>query len=1087
MEDPSEASIAEVCEFANLDPISDRQLVIAALRFRKTYTWDESSFMGDRDGYNNSPLPSFNIQGPDDNNGSANVIHGISPSQYHSVPPSRPPSRTQSPLSRMADWTANDVTALTTMNQADEDLERALAMSAAEAFGTDAAAAMNMRPQQESGVTSSHDYAHDYSVPTNLPFFGPANREAYDPNQWAMVRASPENTEPPPSGRKREPGVPVFLRSRKSPSEASMLGAILTILHAIPGARNAMLQSGLQQATYGQNSEWWKGSRIEPLGVSKNDIHMASQAAAATTTITIVDSDEDENGVDSNMTDGGQIKTGPKMDTEFAREFVEEVHRLMAFLDSTDRAYGTADGLTETAALKECFGMETSQRFFEAARRLKIPEFLQHFFFSVQLTPLKAMGSPIRSETYAILEIKVDNTHLPFGLHDLYTAIDIIFWEDVYKFDLDPEKKQMALEDASMATLTKVAPVQIFRLSTPKVVPFQEPFDVPEFFYLDRYMDENSVRALEIQVHLHKVYANIRKIDAAIQEVTTYADYSDNNDKPVNRDRIILSEQAITFAFQKEWQFRAEMVWGRYRAAHNTPQQFDYSVAEIYAAEPITDEEKATLQVLRSEIAVHRQKLIDITNKSQRLQFQRESLIELARRLRRKFTAPSEEENWRPTNKYALRGIIVSPDKFYFCRREAPPSKTSQSVDEASNDLLIDLEESEIKGKEKETEGAEPKSSSSSSSSAPVDQWWMVSYNAKDASPITVQKTTMDVARGSVFQESSSPVLIYSTDASLEVDNLPLSDALRTFVRFDNRFFKQETLEESPRGDKKRQPAEDASPTSPLKRQQRANSIDSMASNMASLGEFSDRDMEDVPLLDVGTDSFKSNNGDRFPIDMDEGVFAATRGVDDGYNVHEWALNRTMEEALAKRAEADGSDWPDPSIIPQREVDLLPGYDETVAYNNSMVTKAPPPVIATGGLFNDHRGSIGTEMVQLAIHGGGSGSNDANGVNGATADADADKDTDNTTPRATTTTSPDHSHLEAGSGSGSQMQERSRSRSQSPGQMLPPPPPRPKKPQHLQGNKSPEKPPKNGEVQLLADWDNPEGRYVVHAEDASKE
>lgn len=32
MEDPSESSIAEVCEFANLDPIGDRNLVIAALK-----------------------------------------------------------------------------------------------------------------------------------------------------------------------------------------------------------------------------------------------------------------------------------------------------------------------------------------------------------------------------------------------------------------------------------------------------------------------------------------------------------------------------------------------------------------------------------------------------------------------------------------------------------------------------------------------------------------------------------------------------------------------------------------------------------------------------------------------------------------------------------------------------------------------------------------------------------------------------------------------------------------------------------------------------------------------------------------------
>lgn len=32
MEDPSEVAIAEVCDFANLDPIDDRNIVIAALK-----------------------------------------------------------------------------------------------------------------------------------------------------------------------------------------------------------------------------------------------------------------------------------------------------------------------------------------------------------------------------------------------------------------------------------------------------------------------------------------------------------------------------------------------------------------------------------------------------------------------------------------------------------------------------------------------------------------------------------------------------------------------------------------------------------------------------------------------------------------------------------------------------------------------------------------------------------------------------------------------------------------------------------------------------------------------------------------------
>jgi hypothetical protein len=512
----------------------------------------------------------------------------------------------------MTDWTANDVGAPMSMDQADNDLQRALAESAA-MFSRDAL-------PQETGITMSHDVV----IPTELPFFGPANREAYDPDQWAMVRASPEVLEPLPSGRKREPGFPVFLRSRRSGTEASSLGALLTILHAIPAARNAFLRAGMRPATYGQNSEWWKGSRIEPLGVPDNDgsIRMtttAAAAAAATTTVTTVDSDEDEsdssnNGSNNMVAHGdGQLKSGPRTDSAFAREYVEEIHRLMAFLDTSDRAYGTADNLTGTSALKECYGMETSQRFFEAARRLDLPEFLHNFFYDVQLMGIKEMGAPLRSESYAILEIKVDDMSIPFGLYDLYSAIDVIFWEDLYRFD--PSEAHISVSDACMAVLTKVAPLQILRLNTSKMVPFEQPFDVPEVLYTDRYLNENSARALEIQVQLQKVYDNIRKIDAAKDKITTYIDKSER--EPVKRDRFVLSEQAVAFAIQKAWQFRAQMVWDRYKAAQNTPEQFDYSVAEIAAAEPQTQEEKDMLQMLKAEVAVHRQKLISMHKRVQ--------------------------------------------------------------------------------------------------------------------------------------------------------------------------------------------------------------------------------------------------------------------------------------------------------------------------------------------------------------------------------------------------------------------------------------------------------------------------------------
>lgn len=135
--------------------------------------------------------------------------------------------------------------------------------------------------------------------------------------------------------------------------------------------------------------------------------------------------------------------------------------------------------------------------------------------------------------------------------------------------------------------------------------------------------------------------------------------------------------------------------------------------------------------------------LLNISFCSIELEYERESLVELSRRLRRKYTVPSGEENWHPTSKYSLRGIVVSPDKFYFCRRETKPQPQSGDGEPVEGD---DHAEAEVegKGKEKKTEeDVEAVPTPSLSTTAGVDQWWMVSYNARDATPITVVVSTL--------------------------------------------------------------------------------------------------------------------------------------------------------------------------------------------------------------------------------------------------------------------------------------------------------------------------------------------------------
>jgi hypothetical protein len=88
------------------------------------------------------------------------------------------------------------------------------------------------------------------------------------------------------------------------------------------------------------------------------------------------------------------------------------------------------------------------------------------------------------------------------------------------------------------------------------------------------------------------------------------------------------------------------------------------------------------------------------------------------------------------------------------------------------------------------------------------------------------------------------PIVVYATDKALEQDNLPLPDALKTFVRLDNRLFKQELLQSNRLGHKRSAGVGDGSQS---KRLQRSASIDSMDTNHASAGDFDD-DMRDAPF-----------------------------------------------------------------------------------------------------------------------------------------------------------------------------------------------------------------------------------------------
>ncbi|KAL5121761.1 hypothetical protein ACEQ8H_000448 [Pleosporales sp. CAS-2024a] len=153
---------------------------------------------------------------------------------------------------------------------------------------------------QESGV-----------VGHSKPVFGPANQDYYHPDSWAMVPTSTEVIpDPAPAQRRRDNGHPAIL---KPSPRFNYLPALISILHSIPLYRNALLAPTVTQRSYWMGDDWWKGSPALPSRV---------------------------------------LDTATERET-YGLDILYETQRLMAFLDSSDRAYATVSSMLELDAWKE--------------------------------------------------------------------------------------------------------------------------------------------------------------------------------------------------------------------------------------------------------------------------------------------------------------------------------------------------------------------------------------------------------------------------------------------------------------------------------------------------------------------------------------------------------------------------------------------------------------------------------------------------------------------------------------------------------------------------------------------------------------
>ncbi|KAI3316909.1 hypothetical protein HD806DRAFT_516497 [Xylariaceae sp. AK1471] len=711
--------------------------------YNTKYKWDESHFNMDREGETNAAGISFNIQGADEL---------ASHSYVNSAAPTRPPSRAnnRSPLGRLIDLTAQEAAAgPTNTAQEDADLARAIAESAAESG----------IKQQEVGVID-----HE----TNSKYFGPANRSQYDSDLWAMVptktMVGAEDTDPSPSNRKRDTDAPAFLRQKKD----HRIGALLSIYSKIPLARNFLLSSGKPALTYGHNTEWWRGQPI-----LRQDV-LAKLARG-----------EDVWGEDAHP------------------DFIEELHRLLAFLDNTERSYANADTIAETKAIDESFGSwmpDVEDRLFQALQDANagnpdcgIEDMTTTGKIISIITPLPdqpefdSQSEEEESTTqFIFLDIAIDSEGYSWA-NTLYDVLDHLLWSSALSLDYTFP------DDAKTAVLLKPAEVLTMRFGSGGLV---KPCEIPAVFYADRYMNSRRDLALHFQTQIREIKIGLKNLAWAeeerlkctgqiccfnLQGLSHRHDLRDCCMKMIKYAEQLLERQkrdAQWRQFQRQWE-------------NSTPYSMDdlHLIHKWSGALEFTNDEKVDQEKWEHIIQMCKNKIEEASHALIEYEQKKEELNGYLEVVRKRLTCQEHEaendlfvfrandgayrpEYWNPSMKYLLRGVATTHELAYVCVRD------------------------------------EEDSSNITERSVARDQWWKIGYVKSDASPIKSEKVTLDDVLQAAGTESKYPILVYASEAALKQERIPLSDALRMFVKADNRSFQQELAQEASSSETKNQSQE---------------------------------------------------------------------------------------------------------------------------------------------------------------------------------------------------------------------------------------------------------------------------------------
>lgn len=328
------------------------------------------------------------------------------------------------------------------------------------------------------------------------------------------------------------------------------------LLHEISTTRNFFLLLEGSSQSYGNNNQWWRGEAIRPSGDTSSESWAVNDV-----------------------------------------QLVDELHRLVAFLDNTDRSYGTADGLRLTTSLKDV-AWDPIVRFYESLFNSSNSEEIPRMWTNVNIES-GDLGS--RPQEFAILEFRVPND-TPDFLRNLYGQWDWIFW-------LNHEN---ALSKCPDEDVDQIASIQVpSQVLTIRVTTEGPQIEMPETLYIDRYLEANLDMARTMQ---RKTLRMWRAIERASERENTITKWQD----PQNwqfRDRRDMSQNVIKQSEDHIWKIRANALWRLYEKSVGTDGYVPYLPNELSHIAELNDEENKAVKHYEAEIELAKLRLREIDHK----------------------------------------------------------------------------------------------------------------------------------------------------------------------------------------------------------------------------------------------------------------------------------------------------------------------------------------------------------------------------------------------------------------------------------------------------------------------------------------